>query len=138
MTGPGFQAWVQPNGGLVQVHIEVGSLAVIQQAKIAVKAKVIIKTLKGIDLKVGMDCRAMQANLKCGQAVCVVQLQGKTKKLRPSNNDGHILSCSEEQLKDAGKTKVLSPKQASSQAVEARRSKLAHARAKGSVYTIHI
>jgi hypothetical protein len=45
------------NGGLVQVHSEVGSLAVIQQAKIAVKAKVVNKTLKGIDLIVaGMDC----------------------------------------------------------------------------------
>ena len=46
--------------------------------KIAVKAKVLNKTLKGIDLIMGMDClRGMQANLKCGQAVCEVQLQGK-------------------------------------------------------------
>ena len=92
------------NGGLVQAHIEVGSLAVIQQAKIAVKAKVLDKTLKGIDLIVGMDClRAMQTNLKCGQAVCEVQVQGKPKKLRPINDDngqedGHMLSCSVEQL----------------------------------------
>jgi len=48
------------NGGLVQAHFEVGGLAVIQQAKFAVKAKVLNKTLKGIDLIVGMDClRAM-------------------------------------------------------------------------------
>ena len=106
------------NGGLVQAHIEVGSLAVIQQAKIAVKAKVLDKTLKGIDLIVGMDClRAMQANLKCGQAVCEVQLQGKTEKLRPINDDigqedGHMLLCSVEQLRNVGKTEVLSPKQA--------------------------
>jgi hypothetical protein len=44
------------NGGLVQAHFEVGCLAVIQQAKFAVKAKVLNKTLKGIDLIVGMDC----------------------------------------------------------------------------------
>ena len=76
------------NGGLVQAHFEVGGLAVIQQAKFAVKAKVLNKTLKGIDLIVGMDClRAMQANLKCGQAVCEVQVQGKPKKLRPINDD---------------------------------------------------
>jgi len=90
------------NGGLVQAHFEVGGLAVIQQAKFAVKAKVLNKTLKGIDLIVGMDClRAMQANLKCGQAVCEVQVQGKSKKLRPINDDngqedGHMLSCSVE------------------------------------------
>jgi len=64
--------------------ITIWRLAVNQQAKIAVKAKVLNKMLKGIDLIVGMDClRAMQANLKCGQAVCEVQVQGKSKKLRP-------------------------------------------------------
>ena len=61
--------------------------------------------------------RAMQANLKCGQAVCEVQMHGKSKKLRPINDDngqedGHMLSCSVEQLRDAGKTELLSPKQA--------------------------
>ena len=101
------------NGGLVQAHFEVGGLAVIQQAKFAVKAKVLSKTLKGIDLIVYI----MQVNLKCGQAVCEVQVQGKSKKLRPINDDngkedGHMLSCSVEQLRDAGKTEVLSPKQA--------------------------
>ena len=81
------------------------------------RANVLNKTLKGIDLIVGMDClRAMQANFKCSQAVCEVQLQGRTKKLRPINDDngqedGHMLSCSVEQLRDAGKTEVLSPKQ---------------------------
>jgi len=59
----------------------------------------------------------MQANLKCSQAVCEVQVQGKSKKLRPiyddnGQEDGHMLSCSVEQLRDAGKTEVLSPKQA--------------------------
>ena len=82
------------------------------------KAKVLNKTLKGIDLIVGMDClRAMQTNLKCGQAVCEVQVQGKPKKLRPINDDngqedGHMLLCSVEQLREAGMTEVLSPKQA--------------------------
>ena len=49
----------------------------IQQAKFAVKAKVLNKTLKGIDSIVGMDClKAMQANLKCGQAIAKCKCKG--------------------------------------------------------------
>ena len=104
------------NGGLVQAHYEFAGLAVIQQARINITAKVLSKTLNGIDFIIGMDClKAIQADLKCGQEICEVQLQRRTVKLRPvqaKSGDGHMVSCSIEQFKEAGRAEVLSPNQA--------------------------
>jgi hypothetical protein len=104
------------NGGIVQAHYEVKGFALIQQVKININAKILNRTLNGIDLIVGMDClKAMQADIRCGQGVGDVQVNGRTRKLRPvqeKQGDGHMVSCSAEQLRNAGSAEVLSPKQA--------------------------
>jgi len=100
------------NDTLIKVDKEFHGLAVIQQARLPIKAKVMSKTLKGIDLIIGMEqLLEFDAHLSVGDGTCVLTVDGKTRTIRTArefSGDGHIEKCSVAHLQKARLNEVLS------------------------------
>eukprot|EP00967_Tisochrysis_lutea_P113815 scaffold180885_cov23-Tisochrysis_lutea.AAC.1 len=71
------------------------------------------KTLRGIDVIIGMDClQQYKDQLDCEDGSCKLLINGHWKKIKPiQDKDDHLLGCTAEQVRGA-RSEVLSPKQA--------------------------
>ena len=94
---------------------EFHGLAIIQQARLGLKTKLVNKALNGIDLIIGMDSLLeFKAHLDCAEGTCELVVDGRKRviKTKERPGDGHLAACPVADLKDSGKTEMLSAKQA--------------------------